>query len=160
MLVSPPDHKAVVAAFAKRLGRRGANVSKTADYVCALERAIECAETVFAKNPSQLFEMDSMPATVVDGCIALVRDAADNYAVLWYHGGCRDLLVSLTPGFGEPVAIQSLGLIREDQPDADPQAWGQFAQRAGAEPVDFAGEGGTTYGDPLTIQELAKRATR
>ena len=152
------DPKLIVAAFAKRLGRRGANISKTADYICALERAVECAETVFTKNPAQLFELDPVPTAVIDGTIALVRDAAGNHAVLWYHGGRRDLLVSMTAGFGEPVAIQSLGLIRdEDPPDVAPQAWAQFAQRAGAEPVDFPTGRGTTSGELLQLYDRAEQ---
>jgi len=139
------DHKLIAAAFAKRLGRRGVNVSKTADYICALERAIECAETVLTKNPSQLFELDPMPAGIMEGTIALVRDATGNHAVLWYHDGGRDLLVSMTPGFGEPVAIQSLGLIRGD---TEP------------EPVDFPVGRGTTSGELLMLHDQAEREPR
>jgi hypothetical protein len=119
-MTSENEAALIAATFAKRVGCRADHVAKTADYVCDLETALDTAHH-FLVNASQASRdrafADVAPGspqqltfTVQEGAVVLARDAVNNYAMLWGRAGRWDLLVSLSEGFGEPVAMECVAL--------------------------------------------------
>jgi hypothetical protein len=118
----------------KRVRRRAEHIERTADYICALERVVDAVIAVLP-TPGFIREHDDVVAAAPgccdasDGAVVVAKDATGNIAVLWRHNDAWDLIVSVSPAFGDPVAIRGIGLIRGYDDDATPQP---LQQRASA----------------------------